>query len=79
MEFQIRMAGSLPDMYAIDVAIRDVDPAAVIDLNPEIGLMRVAAAMGAAELVSLVNATGYTLVPDQLSQLPSICCGGCGG
>jgi hypothetical protein len=79
MEFHIRMAGPMPDMHAIDVAIRDVDPAAVIDLNLESKLLRVAAAMDAAELVSLVNATGYTLGPDQVSQLPSICCGGCGG
>jgi hypothetical protein len=79
MEFHIRMAGSLPDMHAIDVAIRDVDPAAVIDLNPESGLLRVAAAMDAAELVSLINATGNALGPDQVSQLPSICCGGCSG
>ncbi len=79
MEFHINMAGSLPDVHAIGVAIRDIDPAAVIDLNPGSGLLRVAAAMGAEELVSLVNAAGYSLRPEQVSQLPSICCGGCSG
>ncbi len=79
LEFHINMAGSLPDGHAIGAVIRDIDPAAVIDLNPASGLLRVAAAMGADELVSLVNVAGYSLRPEQVLQLPSICCGGCSG
>jgi hypothetical protein len=39
----------------------------------------VAASVDATALIALVNQAGYAVAPDQVIQLPSICCGGCSG
>ena len=79
MEFHVYLDGPVPDLAAVDDAIRDVDPAAVLDVDPSGSVMRVAAAVSARELVELLGAAGYPVDRDRVSQLPSICCGGCSG
>ena len=78
MEFTIKMAPT-PDFSAIAHAIRTVDPSAQIDLDPQYLTVRVATSIGATELVTLLSQTGNPVTPDQITQAPSICCGGCGG
>ena len=39
MEFRIRLASETPDMTAIDEALRQVDPAALVDLDPAGGAL----------------------------------------
>jgi hypothetical protein len=77
MEFHIATAGPLPDLVVIDEALRAVDPAALVDVDGT--TLRVATSLSAAELVSVITATGYPLGAAQVMQLPSICCGGCSG
>ncbi|MEJ7806959.1 MAG: hypothetical protein WKG03_13685 [Telluria sp.] len=77
MEFNIKMA-STPDVSAIEHAIRIADPSAQVDLDPQGLSLRVATLIDATELVTLISQAG-TSVTRQVTQAPSICCGGCGG
>ena len=79
MEFQVRLAGPAPDPGAIEDAIRAVDPAALVDIDPASPVLRVATLVGARELVELMAQAGYRVDPAQVRQLPSTCCGGCSG
>ena len=67
------------DLLSIDWAISDVDPAAVSDLDPAVGVLRVSTVMGGVELVNLLNQAGHAVSMEQLELVPSECCGGCGG
>ena len=78
MEFHVRTARPLPPLAAIEDALLDFDPAAVVDSDPVHGL-RVSAAIDAARLAALINQAGGEVAPDEVVQQPSVCCGGCGG
>ncbi len=79
MEFHIELVGATPDADALREAIRSVDPAAMVDIDPSGQALRVAAAVDGVELLSLIRQAGYVVDADQLIQVPSVCCGGCGG
>ena len=79
MEFTIELSDSIPDLGAIEQAIHAVDPAALVDIDPDGHTLRVAASVDAARLVSLMNQAGYQVAPQQVVQAPSICCGSCSG
>lgn len=79
MEFHIRLAGPVQDIDAIEWAIRVVDPSALVDIDPAGGMLRVAASLDARALLRLIDRAGYPAAPHQLTQVPSICCGGCSG
>ncbi|MGV8932250.1 MAG: hypothetical protein ACOH1R_09130 [Luteimonas sp.] len=78
MEFRIRMMGAAPDIDTIEDALRVIDPAALADVDGS-GLLRVAAMMDAAQLAASLSQAGYPVAAHQVTQLPSICCGGCSG
>ena len=77
MEFHIDMTGLTPDMDAIEAAIHAVDPAAMVDVDG--ASLRVSAWVDAAQLLLLINQAGYPVEQEQVSQIPSTCCGGCSG
>ena len=79
MEFHVRLTHPIADLATIEDAIQTFDPAAQIDIDKLGQNLRVAAFVEASELVSLLNRAGYQVNPLQVVQLPSICCGGCGG
>lgn len=79
MEFHITLKQPVADLGAIENAIRNVDPAAQIDIDKRTQNLRVAAHIDATELASVLNRAGYPVQPLQVVQLPSGCCGGCGG
>ncbi len=79
MEFHVKTTGWAPDVDVILDAVRAVDPLALVDIAPAGDMLRVAAAVDAAGLIALVNQAGYAVLPEQVIQLPSTCCGGCGG
>lgn len=78
MEFHVRGPRPLPPLAVIEDAVLAMDPASVVDIDPVHGL-RVNAAIGASELVSLLNAVGGHVAPADVEQQPSVCCGGCSG
>ncbi len=79
MEFHIRLEGDAPDVDALGEAIRRLDPAALVDIDPAGQVVRVAAALRASELVRTLDEAGWPVPDARIRQLPSICCGGCSG
>ncbi|MEO8365052.1 MAG: hypothetical protein ABI538_02480 [Pseudoxanthomonas sp.] len=79
MQFVLETRGPAPDADAIARAIDAVDPAAIVDVDPSSGSLRISAAISQVELATIIDRAGYPLVQGQLEQLPSQCCGGCGG
>lgn len=79
MEFHVRLSGPAPDPDQIESAIRAVDPSALADIDPASSTLRIATSLGARELIELLADAGHPVSPEQVRQLPSICCGGCSG
>ncbi|HET7591803.1 MAG TPA: hypothetical protein VFK00_02220 [Rhodanobacteraceae bacterium] len=79
MEFHIKTLGARPDLGAINDALIVADPMAMADLDPAGGTLRVAAELSSPELLSLLTRSGYPVDWRQLEQVPSVCCGACGG
>lgn len=78
MEFHVTMPGAI-DPGAIEHAIRAVDPAALVDIDPAGPALRVAATVDLPQLLTLLNRVGYPIGRHHVVQVPSICCGGCSG
>ncbi len=79
MEFHVDGLPAAIDMAAITDAINNIDPAAQIDIDPATGALRVSAAISADELSTAIGTTGQQADGLLVMQLPSTCCGGCGG
>ena len=79
MEFHVSLAGSTPDLAAIELALRDADPSAVADIDGTGALLRVATSLDAGQLLGVIRHVGMPVDIDAVRQLPSICCGGCSG
>lgn len=79
MEYHINFCGSAPSASAIEDIVREVDPAAMVDIGQGAATLRIAASIGVGELAALVSRAGIAVAPSQVVQLPSICCGGCSG
>ena len=79
MEFRIRTRGSQPDLDTINDALAAVDPSAVADLEAATATLRVSVALGSHDLLALLAQAGHPVNRKQLEQVPSVCCGGCGG
>lgn len=79
MEFHIALVDASPDPGVVQDALFDVDPMAVVDLDMSGLVMRISASATASDLVDVLQRTGWPVTSEQVVQLPSICCGGCGG
>lgn len=79
MEYHIDMAGAKPDLHAIEGALYDLDPAVVVAMARDGLTLRIATYLPMADLLGLVQQTGWPVESSQVVELPSICCGGCGG
>jgi hypothetical protein len=79
MEFHIAFSGPAPDPVAIEDSVRSLDPAAMVDIDPSSLTLRIATSVDARQLIVLIGQAGYPVAPRQVTQLPSICCGGCSG
>lgn len=79
MEFRIRTRGVTPNLAAINDALVAIDPAAVADVDPADGDLRVAVALGSPALLALLTRVGYPVDWKQLEEVPAVCCGACGG
>lgn len=79
MEFHVDGLAAAADIAAITDAIYNIDPAALVDIDPTTGALRVNASMSAADLTSAIDASGQPVDGILVMQLPSNCCGGCGG
>jgi hypothetical protein len=79
MEFHVEFSGPAPDANRIEDAIRAVDPSVLADIDPASSTLRIATSVGARALIELLGSAGHPVLPEQIRQLPSICCGGCSG
>ncbi len=79
MEFHVDGLPAAVDIAAITDAINTMDPAAQVDIDPATGALRVSAAISAAELTTAISSSGQPTDGVLVMQLPSTCCGGCGG
>ena len=79
MQYTIGSSAPPADLAALRRGLDEVDPAAMVDIDPGTGQVRISTLIGAAELLAVVKGTGYAIGADELQQLPSQCCGGCGG
>jgi len=78
MEFHIKTRGVSHDLDAIKDALTAVDPSAMADI-PSTRARAFAAEMSSPELLALLTRAGYPVEWKQLEQVPSVCCGACGG
>ena len=79
MEFHVDGLPATVDMAAITDAIYNIDPAALVDIDPATGALRVNAALNANDLAGAIGTTGQDVGGLLVMQMPSHCCGGCGG
>ncbi|CAM5540551.1 hypothetical protein [Rhodanobacter lindaniclasticus] len=79
MEFHIALTDASPDPAVVQNALFEIDPTAVADLDMSGLVLRVSAAATAADVAGVLRQVGWPVAPEQVVQLPSICCGGCGG
>jgi hypothetical protein len=77
MQFRIHLLGTPIDVAAVEDALLDRDPSALLDLDD--GVLRVATQLGDAGLLAALAAGGCPVGDPQLERVPSECCGGCGG
>ena len=78
MEFHVSIPGPI-DPGAIELALRTADASALVDVDPATQALRVAASVDAAQLLSVLHRAGYPVHRAQVMQVPTNCCGGCGG
>lgn len=78
MEFRIDLP-STPDLDRVAHLLRDEDPAAVFDAAPGSLGVRLSTVLNANEVQDVFARAGQPLQAAQIRQLPSVCCGGCGG
>jgi hypothetical protein len=79
MEFIIKTNGVQPDLGAINDALVMIDPMALADTDTGGSNLLVSAQLGSADLLALLAQAGYPVDWRRLEQVPSVCCGACGG
>ena len=79
MQFHVHLSGARPDLRAVENAVLEADPAALVDLDEQADTLRIAGTFSAVDVVALMAQAGCPVAPRQVEQLPSICCGGCSG
>ena len=79
MEFHVDGLPASADIAIITNAIHALDAAAMVDIDPATGALRVNAALSAADLTSAIGSVGQEVGGLLVMQMPSHCCGGCSG
>jgi len=77
MEFNVVINTRTANLARIDEALREIDPAALVDAKA--GGLRIAGAFDVATLQNVLHDAGCDIAEQAIEQLPSACCGGCGG
>jgi hypothetical protein len=79
MQFKLPLDRPIPDLHRLQSLVRDEDPAALLGLDRAGATLRVASSLGKRELCALFDRAGYPVQREELLDVPSECCGGCGG
>lgn len=79
MQFTLRLTGPAPDLAAIEREIGALDAAALLDLDGSGQAIRISTLATGHELLACLQRAGVAAHADDITRLPSQCCGGCGG
>jgi hypothetical protein len=79
MDYRIDLAGPPPDTAALTSVLQRADPAALADLDPQGGDLRIATSLAVDDLSALLNEAGLPTDARHIVLQPSVCCGGCSG
>ena len=79
MEFRVQLSGPVPDAQRLGALLEAEDPAAVGEFDGAAKMWRVSTSLTARDLASLLGRAGHPTPLEQVSLLPSVCCGGCSG
>lgn len=79
MQFTLHPEGAAPDLAALSDAFADADPAALVDFDAAKQVFRISTSLRDADIIATCASVGWTVAPHQVVQVPSECCGGCGG
>ena len=79
MKYNIRTQDFTIDLATIEQALTEADPAAVIDFDKTLSLLRFSSCLNGPELLALMAQSGYPVSESALESVFSECCGGCGG
>lgn len=79
MKFNIRTNGRPVDLASVEQALLSADPAGMVDLDGLNNVLRVSTYLDGAGLQSLITDAGFSVPLGDVEQMPSECCGGCGG
>lgn len=79
MEFHIDTTHAKVDAALVQEVLWQIDPASVAQLDPDGRQLRVNAETDLHELLTLLQGIDMPVDSTDITQVPSICCGGCGG
>ncbi|WP_133477575.1 hypothetical protein [Cognatilysobacter segetis] len=79
MQYEIAGVPATLDLPLFTQLITDADPAAVVDLAPGTRTLRMSTVLGTHAVLDALGRTGVDVASTEVDQLPSQCCGGCGG
>jgi hypothetical protein len=80
MQYVITLPSSTtdePGRFALLVEAEDAS--VIIDQSPEADALRLSTCLSAQELHAIAKVAGLLIDVNAIEQLPSDCCGGCGG
>ena len=79
MEFHIDTTHVKVDAALVQEMLWQIDPASVAQLDAGGRQLRVNVESGAGELLAMLQGIDVAVDADDITQVPSVCCGGCGG
>jgi hypothetical protein len=79
MKYNIRTHEIPVDLAIIEQALTEADPAALLDFDKAASLLRFSSCLNGPELLALMAQAGFPVADSALEDVPSECCGGCGG
>lgn len=79
MQFSLNTQSRHVDPLAIERGLLALDPAALMDMDAGSHTVRISTSATRNELLAFLGPMGLADNPADLVQLPSECCGGCGG
>lgn len=79
MQYVIALPAAASDSGRFAELIAAEDPGAVLDRAPDAPTLRLSTCLTPGELHALATSSGMPIGAESIVQLPSECCGGCGG
>jgi hypothetical protein len=79
MQYEIADVPGTLDLPLFMRLMTDADPAAVVDLAPGTRTLRMSTILGTHAVIDVLGRIGIEVDSTAVDQLPSQCCGGCGG